>query len=97
MKLDNIILENERNTFCVVNNIVNYYTRSYARRMNLILPSWLHKCVAAQCCLPFEEEDFFKIDPLRFPQTSRGGIHAIYPVPRRVVLCVSDSSDDENK
>jgi hypothetical protein len=50
-----------REKYCVVANIVTLLTNSYSKRMKLILPSWIYKCIAAQSCLPFEEEDYFYI------------------------------------
>jgi hypothetical protein len=50
-----------REKYCVVANIVTLLTKSYSKRMKLILPSWIYKCIAAQSCLPFEEEDYFYI------------------------------------
>jgi len=49
-----------KDTFCVVTDIVSLYTKGYATRMQL------HKCVAAQSCLPFKEEDFFLIPDNKF-------------------------------
>jgi hypothetical protein len=50
-----------REKYCVVANIVTLLTKSYSKRMKLIIPSWIYKCIAAQSCLPFEEEDYFYI------------------------------------
>jgi hypothetical protein len=50
-----------REKYCVVANIVTLLTKIYSKRMKLILPSWIYKCIAAQSCLPFEEEDYFYI------------------------------------
>jgi hypothetical protein len=51
-----------REKYCVVANIVTKQnTKRYSKRMKLILPSWIYKCIAAQSCLPFEEEDYFYI------------------------------------
>nr|CAH0105945.1 unnamed protein product [Daphnia galeata] len=67
--LDNIIVKHGgtitfnpgRNNYCVVANIVTFFTKSYSKRMKLILATWIYKCVAAKECLPFESEDYFFI------------------------------------
>ncbi|KAI9554863.1 hypothetical protein GHT06_020140 [Daphnia sinensis] len=91
MELDNIILKRGgsltfnpgKDTFCVVTDIVSLYTKSYCTRMQLILASWIHKCVAAQSCLPFQEEDFFFILDFKFlPSTKKSSPR--YPFARGI-------------
>jgi hypothetical protein len=68
-----------KDTFCVVTDIVSLYTKSYATRMQLILPSWIHKCVAAQSCLPFKEEDLIP-DNKFLPSAKKTYISNLYMV-----------------
>ncbi len=83
-----------KDTFCVVTDIVSLYTKGYATRMQLILPSWIHKCVAAQSCLPFKEEDFFLIPDNKFLPSAKK-TYPRYPLARGVVF--ADSSSDESE
>jgi len=83
-----------KQTFCVVTDIVNLYTKSYSTRMQLILPSWIHKCVAANSCLPFQVEDFFLIPDWNFlPSAQQSSTR--YPLARGVVYADSTSDDSE--
>ena len=82
-----------KNTFCVVTDIVNLYTISYATRMKLILPSWIHKCVAAKICLPFQKEDLFIIaDDKKIPSAHK--TNPRYPLARGVAYASSSDCSD---
>jgi hypothetical protein len=61
--------------------------------MKLIHPSWIHKCVVAKSCLPFEEEDFFMIpDEKLIPSAQKRNPR--YPFARGVVYVSSTDDSD---
>lgn len=75
----------EKNTYCVVANIVTPLTKSYSKRMKLILPAWIFNCIAANKCLPFEEKDFFYIVETVLTSKSIKNTPRTFPLARGVI------------
>jgi hypothetical protein len=78
-----------KDPFFVATDIVSLYTKSYSTRMQRILSSWIHNCVTAQSCLPFQEKTyFFKIPDSKFLPSAKKSSPR-YPFDRGVVFAVS--------